>query len=200
MITMIENLSNIMTILFLGGSIFYASAKVIQSIWQRVAPRVTGPIVFVVPMLITLALVALLALRASSIVDEISKKTIDEINKRTIDFGTNERVQSNEIHKAKTAGIVSASATVKANSTGRVLLYGYVSSDRGKLVNNNPNNRAKTLARAGMQYSDEKTNLPILSLTMPVRKGQYWTVRESGGRGNYDVEVFFTSIKYARER
>ena len=80
---MIEKLSNIMTILFLGGSMFYASAKIIQSIWKRVAPRVTDPIVFVVPMLITLALLGLLALQVNSKVDEISNKTID--------FGTSER-------------------------------------------------------------------------------------------------------------
>ena len=79
-----------------------------------------------------------------------------------------------------------------------VLIYGYVCSDRGELVNENPGIKATMLASATMQYSSAQTNLPTTSFTMPVRKGQYWTVRKTGGGGRYDVEVFFTTIEYAR--
>ena len=118
-----------------------------------------------------------------------------EVANQTIGFGSREMMDSEEVHEARSAGLVTA-VVQATGGTMRRGICGWVAGDRDSLASADARRAGGRPLRMEVAEVNGDTNIPGGSFSMPVRAGEFWVVGQcAGGAARSEVATFFQPLE-----
>ena len=128
---------------------------------------------------------------------ELLRAELAELAERVVNFGPAEEKAFGQTHQARSGGLVTA--LVGATGNMRQGICAWVASDEDSLASPQAREDAGMVVSDVAQVSGGGANIPYGAISMPVRSGEYWTVRQcAGGPRSSEVRVLFHPMMVAR--
>ena len=192
----------------LGGVISIVLVAVVRWAWPwimglllRVYDWLTLRPVLRQVMIFVLGAILFLARTQTGLIGGLSDREIVELVQNRlaemrVELGPGKMKERDMVHQATSAGIVVATAAL--GGAGRCIIYGYAAADRGSL--NSPRNSRYLLGSSALQYvgggpgaEDRNSYIPMGSITIPVRKNEFWIIT---GCKNYGTNIKFYALEF----